>query len=536
MRYNHLTGKPVSEEMEEVLSRLNRNEEVSLDEIKALPEMREAYEYESSIKPIEMSKEMKDEIKNGIIRNILGIGSVVIDESGKKLYNGDVGKDKRLDLVIGLPASGKSSNIAIPLSQQYNARIIDSDMVKEQLPGFENGWGANYVHEDSKDITDDIIKEALSQGDNIVHPIVGSHVEKVKELMKFAQEYGYSVNIHYAEIEPNRALGRMLNRFIEEGRFLRPDLRFKYQDKVRETYEQLKGEYDYEHGKHESTGRSQSEGVGYVREVLLRRDNGCRSGGVSVFQKTDKTELPRRTIENDRRGEMEFRVREDGRTERSQLERISGRISLGISNVSLFGREEYNDSKSAGRDELGKGNIQERTGSYAEGAAIPLPGGKDERNERYAETLVEYSKWNMDVPRGEHPILCETNCHGQLFRDAILRQLDSKDYHIHFENGNNILERETDCPYATSGYFNEYPDVRPFIKEVKETGYQLTPKMEAAYANIALMGSKSVSMRDISILYRNQELLKGEALDNIKEIGDECKRQEVLTKSSEREV
>ena len=39
---------------------------------------------------------------------------------------------------------------------------------------------------------------------------------------------GYVVNIHYVDLDRNKALGRMLNRFIEDGRFLKPELIEKY--------------------------------------------------------------------------------------------------------------------------------------------------------------------------------------------------------------------------------------------------------------------------------------------------------------------
>lgn len=58
-------------------------------------------------------------------------------------------------------------------------------------------------------------------------------------------EAGYKVFVHYVEIKRNVALGRMLNRFLEDGRFLDPNLIDKYDNpeignKIQSTYDRLK--------------------------------------------------------------------------------------------------------------------------------------------------------------------------------------------------------------------------------------------------------------------------------------------------------
>ena len=50
-------------------------------------------------------------------------------------------------------------------------------------------------------------------------------------MMKPRKEYRNltsAVNLHYVDMDRNKALGRMLNRFIDEGRFLDPVLIDKY--------------------------------------------------------------------------------------------------------------------------------------------------------------------------------------------------------------------------------------------------------------------------------------------------------------------
>lgn len=81
-------------------------------------------------------------------------GSVVTDESGHVSLTGEIRREKRLDIVIGLPASGKSSALVEPISEQYNSRIIDSDEAKKLLPEYNDGWGAGIVHTESQLIAD----------------------------------------------------------------------------------------------------------------------------------------------------------------------------------------------------------------------------------------------------------------------------------------------------------------------------------------------------------------------------------------------
>ena len=60
---------------------------------------------------------------------------------------------------------------------------------------------------------------------------------------------GYSINIHYVELDRNKALGRMLGMLVTEGRFLEPELPNKYapiledgsiKNNITEAYEKLK--------------------------------------------------------------------------------------------------------------------------------------------------------------------------------------------------------------------------------------------------------------------------------------------------------
>lgn len=143
---NKLTGEPVSEEMQNVLKRLAVNEAVPESEIYALKEIKEANSCISSSKPtIELRN--RTGIQLGVYNRLQNMGSAVTKSDGAVSFSGEIRREKRLDIVIGLPASSKSSALVEPISELYKSRLIDSDEAKKLLPEFNNGWGASVVHE-----------------------------------------------------------------------------------------------------------------------------------------------------------------------------------------------------------------------------------------------------------------------------------------------------------------------------------------------------------------------------------------------------
>lgn len=66
-------------------------------------------------------------------------GKLVVDNDGNTLYTGTVETNSSLDIVIGLPASGKSSAIVNSLSNEFYSKVIDNDDAKREIPQFNNG-------------------------------------------------------------------------------------------------------------------------------------------------------------------------------------------------------------------------------------------------------------------------------------------------------------------------------------------------------------------------------------------------------------
>lgn len=236
---NKLTGEPVSAEMQNVLKRLANSENVPEAEIQQLKEIREANSCLGNGVPTIKLKD-REGIQNGVYNRLQKSGSVVTDESGHVSLTGEIRREKRLDIVIGLPASGKSSALVEPISEQYNSRIIDSDEAKKLLPEYNDGWGAGIVHTESQLIADRQFQTAIQNGENITYPRVGGDCAELTDIIAAVKKKGYSVYIHFNELDRNKALGRMINRFIETGRYIKPELVTKYGGSISSTYEALK--------------------------------------------------------------------------------------------------------------------------------------------------------------------------------------------------------------------------------------------------------------------------------------------------------
>lgn len=201
-----------------------------------------------------LNMEDREAIENHVFETLMDYGSISMDEKGKPLvdsdgntlYNGDVEKGRRLDIVIGLPASGKSSAIVDTISYEQHSMLIDNDEAKRQFPEFNKGWGANTVHKESQVVERAVFKEALREGRNIVLPKVGSDADKLMtDYIAYAKDAGYKVNVHFVDLDRNKALGRMMGRFIHTGRYLSPELIDKYANerdgnKIAQAYEALK--------------------------------------------------------------------------------------------------------------------------------------------------------------------------------------------------------------------------------------------------------------------------------------------------------
>lgn len=234
----NMTKEPVSQEMADAIDRLGQGEYIPCKELKKIPEVSWAYfslkmEEEKAKTDPESGKSQRDsvyaEMQQITSATVDENGKIVVDENGETVYNGIVNREARLDIVIGLPASGKSSSLVDPISSEFHSRLIDNDKAKEKFPEYKNGLGATVVHKESKSICNTLFNTCIAAKENIVLPKVGSDSTKLLNgyILK-AKEEGYRVYVHFADLDRNKALGRMLSRFCKDGRFLKPELADEY--------------------------------------------------------------------------------------------------------------------------------------------------------------------------------------------------------------------------------------------------------------------------------------------------------------------
>lgn len=236
-RVSPLTGKPISEMCDTIINALMCGVKVKDSEIEAMPEWKDAQrryaDYSASLSAKKQSVNTWSDLskeREAIRKEVYAKMSapVVTYETNDALKPGEtyeVEKGFRFDIITGLPAGGKNAAFADRLSVEHRARLADSDIVKRMLPGYADGLGANIVHDEStylnKDLLDDTFRKSDPKyGDNIVYPTLGNVTGRLFDFIERAHDAGYKVHIHFNDISPEKAKGRMIYRMINTGRYL----------------------------------------------------------------------------------------------------------------------------------------------------------------------------------------------------------------------------------------------------------------------------------------------------------------------------
>jgi len=188
---------------------------------------------------------------------------------------------KRAIIVLGPPAAGKSS-IANPIARKHNAAIIDADEAKKFMPEFAEGRGANAVHEESAQIAEVALAQALGDGINVVIPKVGGNDKSIKKLIERLRNYDYEIDVVGMDVKPEVAMSRMIQRFINTGRYVPYNYLKSVGDKPMSTYNNLKREGladGYAHIDNNATTRTDpkpviedTRGILEGTDLRLRRD------------------------------------------------------------------------------------------------------------------------------------------------------------------------------------------------------------------------------------------------------------------------
>lgn len=170
-----------------------------------------------------------------IVTELIVLPRLADDEQIKLGDGGAVPADgflagKQAYLIVGLPASGKSS-IAAYIADKKGAGILDSDFAKRKLPEFRCvSFGASLVHDESSEIVfgapsktrgyQSMLEVVAQAGMNLVIPKIGNDVEAVEDLAKTLKLYKYAVHLTLVDLPKAKATKRAISRFMETDRYV----------------------------------------------------------------------------------------------------------------------------------------------------------------------------------------------------------------------------------------------------------------------------------------------------------------------------
>lgn len=200
---------------------------------------------------LEIDTPEREALRKEIKEKFLAYGSArtkkINPETGKHkiAFDGPLNRDYKMVLVLGLPASGKSSYLAEPISEEIGAFILDCDEIKELIPEYQesHSCAADAVHFESFAIMNDVMQEFLTgdmKGVNVVLPIVASDFDELMDTyIKPFEEAGYNVKAVFRSAKPNEAAARVVSRELRNGRIIRSAVAFSFGDKPEEVFNKL---------------------------------------------------------------------------------------------------------------------------------------------------------------------------------------------------------------------------------------------------------------------------------------------------------
>jgi len=134
-----------------------------------------------------------------------------------------VPNNRQAYILLGPPASGKSF-FAEEIAKNYKLAIVDSDDAKKIIPEYAGGVGANATHDEASMLANNVRRDLINEGKNILLPRVGGYGKrkKIQETIDELKENGYNVKTVLVDVDYRIALGRMYERFAKTGRLVPP--------------------------------------------------------------------------------------------------------------------------------------------------------------------------------------------------------------------------------------------------------------------------------------------------------------------------
>ncbi len=202
----------------QIANRFMSGDEINLSEVDSIDEVLgfDRCYIPKSRSDIENSPN-RNEMRRGIVKRLLKHGSAVIGKKLKAVYNGFIKKERRADIVLGLPSSSPSTGLVTALSAENSSRIIDENMVKEWIPEYDKAMYSEAVLQESSLIADEIMEISVEKGENIVKRIIADNYKAIVRLAEYLKSKGYTVYIHLDETPTGAIMGEALKKYLNNG-------------------------------------------------------------------------------------------------------------------------------------------------------------------------------------------------------------------------------------------------------------------------------------------------------------------------------
>ena len=245
-----------TDEARELYQQILAGDYLTMEELKANPVVQQLDALSAYYKAIygntaEIDTPEREQLRQELQDWFLSRGSArteTVDEDGRHryVYDGPLSRDYQLELVLGLPASGKSTRVADPDSEAMDAFLLDVDMIKEHIPEYQESHGAaaDAIHFEGKGIFQRAITAFLTgdmKGVNAVLPIVGGDFDEIMQQYVLPFEAaGYNVRVKFCPAEENEAACRVVMRELGGGQLINSAVAFNFGAGPENVYNQMK--------------------------------------------------------------------------------------------------------------------------------------------------------------------------------------------------------------------------------------------------------------------------------------------------------
>jgi len=198
----------------------------------------------------EKRKELRKRIFEELISNerLENDDDIILGRGGALPTGKQVTKNKQAYIIIGLPASGKST-IANIIADKYCCMILDSDYAKRKLPEYTKPAGASLVHDESDEIVFgeqntidfNLLEFCCACGNNIVIPKIGHKQNRILDLARTLVDWEYSIHLILISLDRQKATKNAYRRFKKTKRYVPLSLIFdEYSNEPILTYYRIK--------------------------------------------------------------------------------------------------------------------------------------------------------------------------------------------------------------------------------------------------------------------------------------------------------